>query len=339
MLQVKNSNAGAMNNNGLNFKNKISKAFEGGHSIIANVNLEYDNFKVDSITKQQLNNVVLLSPDYRLSHQQKNMLLTLNPYYQLKRNDWYVQLGLNVAFNGGTMVMMPYYESSKDIIKDYLIFYNGTKGWVQKNSFYNFSKQNPFMGYTQVDNTISENSYMGVKGCDKKSLTYNAKFSHLYYKHLPFYVNADTTQQKYFAINYQHAASTILNFHADMGYNKNDIFMVQGAFDYYYFYSPETKFNWHHPSIVLGINSSYKVNETLSFTAQLNAWNGVTTKVGHSEVKLKPAIDLSIGATYTVNKYLGVFANINNLLNNKYQRYNGYPVYGVNGMLGVVFKY
>ena len=50
-------------------------------------------------------------------------------------------------------------------------------------------------------------------------------------------------------------------------------------------------------------------------------------------------IDWSLGAHYAMNDKLSFFLDGHNLLNRHYQRYAGYPVQGINAMLGAAFKF
>jgi outer membrane cobalamin receptor len=49
---------------------------------------------------------------------------------------------------------------------------------------------------------------------------------------------------------------------------------------------------------------------------------------------MNPKIDINLGSTYTFNKTFSAFAQLNNLLNSKYQEFYGYEVQGLNFMLG-----
>ncbi len=50
-------------------------------------------------------------------------------------------------------------------------------------------------------------------------------------------------------------------------------------------------------------------------------------------------VDWSLGAHYAINDKLSFFLDGHNLLNRHYERYAGYPVQGINAMLGAAFKF
>ena len=50
-------------------------------------------------------------------------------------------------------------------------------------------------------------------------------------------------------------------------------------------------------------------------------------------------VDLSVGAEVAVTKKISVWLDVNNLLNNKYERWRNYPVYGLNVLAGALVRF
>ena len=55
--------------------------------------------------------------------------------------------------------------------------------------------------------------------------------------------------------------------------------------------------------------------------------------------KLKGSTDISAGAEFKINSKFSAWLDLNNILNNKYQRWNNYPVYGLNVIGGVIVHF
>jgi outer membrane cobalamin receptor len=55
--------------------------------------------------------------------------------------------------------------------------------------------------------------------------------------------------------------------------------------------------------------------------------------------KLPAAADFSLGATYTVVKSAKFWVQLNNLFDNRYQRWNQYEVFGRNVVAGFVYSF
>ena len=54
---------------------------------------------------------------------------------------------------------------------------------------------------------------------------------------------------------------------------------------------------------------------------------------------LNSLFDLSLGAEYLFTENIGAFFDVNNLLDNKRQRWRYYPTYGLNVMLGLTARF
>jgi outer membrane cobalamin receptor len=60
---------------------------------------------------------------------------------------------------------------------------------------------------------------------------------------------------------------------------------------------------------------------------------------GNVNKALSGAADLSAGVEVAINKKISAWLDINNILDNKYQRWYGYQVYGTNILAGVLLKF
>jgi outer membrane receptor protein involved in Fe transport len=54
---------------------------------------------------------------------------------------------------------------------------------------------------------------------------------------------------------------------------------------------------------------------------------------------LSGAADLSAGVEFEINKNFSAWLDVNNIFNNKYQRWNNYQVLGLNVLGGVIYKF
>ena len=57
------------------------------------------------------------------------------------------------------------------------------------------------------------------------------------------------------------------------------------------------------------------------------------------DLDLTGGIDLSLGAEYQVNKRMAAWLNVNNIFNDKYERWHAYPVYGINLLAGMSVRF
>jgi hypothetical protein len=61
--------------------------------------------------------------------------------------------------------------------------------------------------------------------------------------------------------------------------------------------------------------------------------------IGETEMRLDPLLDLNLHADYFITPNIGVFAEVNNMLNNKRERWVNYPRYGFHVMGGIVVRF
>ncbi len=60
---------------------------------------------------------------------------------------------------------------------------------------------------------------------------------------------------------------------------------------------------------------------------------------GNVPKTLSGAADLSAGLEFAINKKFSAWLDVNNIFNNKYERWNNYEVYGLNVLGGVIVKF
>lgn len=55
--------------------------------------------------------------------------------------------------------------------------------------------------------------------------------------------------------------------------------------------------------------------------------------------KLDPGLDLGLNGEYALGQRLSAWARVDNLFNSQYQRWSGYPQFGIRGMAGIRFRF
>ncbi len=333
---IKNDSAAhQLSENGLNWNTHLDKAWEGGHQAVLNFLVQYNQLKTELKNWSDTG----LTPAKGYFEIQKNMLLHINPAYQYKAKDWYAHVGVNVVMDQSTLHLAPDVQVGKNLITEYLMGYAGWKGDVRKNSYYSMQQINPFVDYLFLQNTVYNDVFIGLKGTDKKNLTYNLKLALVSSKQLPFFVNTDSADFRGFTLAYQNGKATMFNVHAEAGYNAKDQLKINAAIDYTNYYAPDYFYNYHQPTFTAALNAAYKLNEQWQFKLGGMGWNNFLAKSGNTTTTIKGAADINLEASYQYNKFIAAYVQLNNLTNTKYQRWYGYPVYGLNGMIGVVLNY
>lgn len=149
----------------------------------------------------------------------------------------------------------------------------------------------------------------------------------------------------------------VFNFYADLHVKINDKIKVVGDFAYndYDFIKERMTADfpvtiahaWYKPKVEFALRGVYKYNDKWNFNiasyfeGKRYALTDITKYENEYDFdgvkELKPICDIQLGCDYNFNDDLSFYAEIKNLIHNKYQMYYGYPSYGFQAFLG--FKY
>jgi hypothetical protein len=248
-----------------------------------------------------------------------------------------INAGITPTWDNGKFVWLPNVYAEAFIAENVFAFQAGWVGRVVKNTYRNLSEMNPYLKpFTAQLNTKEIEYYGGIKGTLGKHFNFNAKAGYVTYTNLPFLINDTATDGKGFVISNE---SKVKDFkiHADVSYVSKEKFTVSAGITY---------------NGYVGMKNNAKAWNTipLEFTSSLRWWafKQVLLKAdfyafsgsyyldkGNLAKAFKPGSDLSAGIEFKINKTFSAWFDANNILNNKYERWHNYPVYGLNLLGGV----
>ena len=262
--------------------------------------------------------------------------------YTFNNDDWKLTAGLVAAIgdinDDQQFNIYPKLYTEKRLLKNFLVFYSGWSRRLQKNTYLNFAKENPFIKYDiMLENSRVEDRMAGFKG-SVGEFSWNARFSNKVIKQMPLYVN-DPLDMSRFNVIYD-KNMTVINVNVEAGYDWNKKFRSLLSFDFMLYEPDEQAKAWHLPMINTNFSTSYLLKEKLLMRAELFGVAGAFARDLNGDAqKIKGMVDLNLGADYQFTKYLSFFAQLNNLANFKYQKWYNYPTFGFNAMVGVQFRY
>ena len=262
--------------------------------------------------------------------------------YTFNNDDWKLTACLVAAIgdinDDQQFNIYPKLYTEKRLLKNFLVFYSGWSRRLQKNTYLNFAKENPFIKYDiMLENSRVEDRMAGFKG-SVGEFSWNARFSNKVIKQMPLYVN-DPLDMSRFNVIYD-KNMTVINVNVEAGYDWNKKFRSLLSFDFMLYEPDEQAKAWHLPMINTNFSTSYLLKEKLLMRAELFGVAGAFARDLNGDAqKIKGMVDLNLGADYQFTKYLSFFAQLNNLANFKYQKWYNYPTFGFNAMVGVQFRY
>ncbi len=293
-----------------------------------------------------------------------NTIIKIKPYINKSTDTWRIIAGLNFnadinppaepAFHFYPMIDVKY-----NVIDELLIPYLGIYGNIENNNYQKIILENPYIDNTlNVKNTNNILSlYLGVKGKLSSKLSYNFKTNYKVYEDMYFYINKLTIQP-----DSANPLVTTFDNKFDVVYDNVSLIDVYGElnwekskkinfilFGHYYEYSMgELNYAWHKPKYNITFSTKYNIqnkiitNLDLFLIGKQYAIKSVEYKSANKKIyspqELKGFIDLNLSFEYRYTKILSAFLKFNNILSQKYYRYNFYPTQGFNVLVGLSYS-
>ena len=192
-----------------------------------------------------------------------------------------------------------------------------------------------------IAQTRKDEVFLGISGTVLGHLVFNARGSWWNFNNLPTYLN-DTGDQKQFYIAYDNVKA--LSFHGSLRYTDANIWSIGATGDFYKYYNGTQQYVWQQPNTTIKADFTINPSPRFMVTAYIAVLSGMHARdTSYNVVNMKPIADLGANAEYQVIHRLSVFLQINNLLDDKYERWygpgNGYQSYGLNIYGGVRLKF
>ncbi len=269
---------------------------------------------------------------------QNNNVVQITPGIHYHKGTFSLDAGAYPTFGLDDTYILPNVDARFQVKNSQFTVLAGWKSQLVQNTFEQLSTYNPYMNDRYlVKQTKSDEVYAGIQGNVGTHISFTGRASWLNYNNMPLFIN-DTNDTKQFLIVYDKVNAVSLQ-----GAIK---YQVATAFAFgfsaaYYNYSPDVEAHaWHQPELVLKSDITIQPMPSLNITGYLSVMDGIYAYQGAGKSKQLAAImDLGASAEYNFISRLSAFINITNLLNNKYQRWQGYTAYGMNVYGGLRLKF
>jgi hypothetical protein len=269
-----------------------------------------------------------------------NNIFSLAPELIYAKPLFNIHAGVTPAWNYGKLTVFPNIYGEAKLQDKVLLLQAGIVGRFIKNNLQYLSSVNPYLQTLSAQlNTKETEIYGGIKATMGSHFNFSAKASWIIYNNLPFFIN-DTTDGKTFAISND---SRVYDFriHGDMSFVSQDKFTITGGLTFNgYNGMKENNRAWGTIPVELNASLRWWAFKQVLLKGDFNGFSGAAflMKDG-TDVKLSGGTDLSAGLEFAINKKFSAWLDVNNIFNNKYQRWYNYPVYGLNILGGVIIKF
>ncbi len=287
-----------------------------------------------------------------------------NPSFQINNDDLSINLGASFFYsmaNGtGTnkFFIYPSVTASLKVVGDFMIAFAGVEGSLKQNTYRELVDTNNFLSPTlNISPTDSRyDMYAGLKGKLANSVSYTVKASYLNEGIKPMFAsntynsfNTNTEGYTYgnsFGLVYDDVKTLSIFGELKADFSQNVTFSVNGTFSNYTTKSEAEA--WNLPNFKLSSNFVYTISpkwETgfnLFYIGQrkdreIYSFDGFI--VMNNSIQLDGYMDLNAHLNYKHSDRLTFFIKGNNLASQNYQKWMGFPVQGIQVLLGANFKF
>lgn len=330
------------------------------------------NFKFDFLNEAVKTNFIL---DYVKGNFQKGYTdinpinygftnIGLNPSFTINNDDLSVNLGASffysMANGNGTnkFFIYPNVTASLKVVGDLMIAFAGAEGSLKQNTYRELVDVNNFLSPTlNLNPTDSRyDIYAGLKGKLDNSVSYTVKASYLNEGYKPLFVtnsyssfNSNIEGYTFgnsFGVVYDDVKMVALFGELKADFSQNVTFGINGTFSNYTMKS-EAK-AWNLPTLRLSSSLNYTITPKWEtgfnlfyvgdrYDREQFPFDGFVTII--EEVKLDGYVDLNAHLNYNHSDRLTFFLKGNNLASQNYQKWLGFPVQGIQVLLGANFKF
>lgn len=270
-----------------------------------------------------------------------NHVFQLQPDFTYNSPTINVNAGVKPVWYGSKMKVLPNVYAEVQIKKDILSVQAGWVGNFVKNTYRDLSMVNPYLArFTSQTNTIETEYYGGIKANLGKHFKLNAKAAVVHFDNLALFVNDTLTDSKAFNVVYEPTANNF-RIRGDISYINKDKFSASAGITFNgYTGIDQNARAWGTQPIELTSSVRWWAFNQVLLKADFSFFSGsYYLEKGNISDRTKPGADLSAGAEFRINKQFSAWLDINNIFNNKYERWHRYEVYGLNLLGGIRFNF
>lgn len=274
---------------------------------------------------------------------QNNNIYLVNPAFLVKTSNLFLQAAVTPSWDNKTFHLLPNFLADISTSDQRFTIQLGWIGYYDKGSYQRYESINPWLAQPDsLMNTRVQEWYGGFKGSISNHFSYAAKVGFQQYKNMPLFVNdsAAASGGKSFLINYEPSMDA-LQLHGELSYIQGEEFSATASLninDYRHL-----KLNAKAYGLLpMEFNTHLKWQAFKDFWAKVDffAFDGARYLTADGKAfKGDSGADLNAGVEFRILRQLNLWFQMNNIFNNKYERWHQYPVYGFNVLGGIVFTF
>lgn len=272
---------------------------------------------------------------------QNNNVYLVKPGFLVKTHNLFLQAAITPSWDNGAFYLLPNFLADISTSDQRFTIQLGWIGYYDKGSYQRFESINPWLAQPDsLLNTRMQEVYGGFKGSISNHFAYAAKIGILNYNDMPLFVNDTLNGGKDFVIRYEKSMQA-LQIHGELSYLQGQDLEITASLNVMQFHDQQTE-----PSawgiLPVEFNTHFKWQAFKDFFAKLDlfAFKGAPYRVpSGAAFHGDNGVDMNAGVQFRIARQLDLWFQMNNIFNDKYQRWHQYPVYGFNVLGGIVFSF
>ncbi|WCC44433.1 TonB-dependent receptor [Tenacibaculum finnmarkense] len=269
---------------------------------------------------------------------------------------------MDMEKSSNQFLIYPDLEISYPIITNALDMYIGASGDLKTNNYHDLATKNPYISPTQkLLQTSKYEAFAGFRGKLKHQFSYHLKASYADIENKAFSSlnqsksngknNAGSNAFSLFGYEYGNSFNTnydnvsIISGFGELAFDgiKNLSIGLNGQYNQFTL-TTQTE-PWNTPEIKGELFGTYKADKwfagtNLFFVGQRKGkLHAILPQKTFTTVNLDSYFDINFNGGYHFSDSFSVFLNLNNVLNNEYQRFHNFNVQGFQAMAGLTWKF
>lgn len=271
----------------------------------------------------------------------QNNIYYVTPAFLVKTANLYLQASVVPSWDNKNFYLLPNFVANISTSDQRFGIQLGWIGYYDKGSYQRFESINPWLAQPGLLlNTRMQERYAGFRGSLDNHFTYAAKVGFLQYKNMPLFVNDTLNGGKQFVIRYE-SSMEALQLHGEVSYIQGEDLNITASLNVNQYSKLQTEPKaWG--LLPVEFNTALKWQAFKDFWAKLDlfAFDGAQYRANNGEsFKGDGAFDLNAGVEFRITRQVNLWLQLNNILNDKYERWHQYQVYGFNLLGGIVFSF
>lgn len=272
-------------------------------------------------------------------------LINIHPWIVHQKDELKIEAGFMVSSGkvdtDSKTSFYPRARVSYNFSDDWAV-YGLISGGQQWNSLNGLLNENEFLddslGIVHTENTFSFGG--GLKGTPIKNMFLEASLTHSSFKGLPFFIPSASDSAR-FVLTYDSETVNVVSLNANLAYMPTATSTYGVSLEVNGYSVESLDKPWHKPAYIFKAFTSHNIREKLIVSAHVTSIGGIRTPadVDFGYVTLPAFTDVGIGAKYLITPRASAFIDVNNLLNNEYERYLGYPIRGLAFKIGGQYRF